>query len=715
MNRITVTLILMTLASLATAAGPAFWDSPEIIAFTDGELEGAAIDPNGSLVPGLMATPLLADSSLVFWSVAAADDGTVFAASGHEGRVWRIDRNGDASLLADLPAEEVFAVLPDAGGAIAGCGPGGQIYAIDEDGGATLVGTIPGGYAWDLERAPDGTVYIAAGTPAAVYAITSDGLEQVVELPASNALDLAVMDDGSLLVAAQGPGRVFHVIPDSNRWALMLAMDQDEGRQVVQGPDGWYALGYQGEDSPGESDLSSGMSLSNPFDIMVTADAQVQQVRSALYRLDGPTPSRVWGSEHVITSVAWSGDHGWLGAGARDMGRPATLYVLDAPNQRRPVANWEGGDVVQLVMLDRADDPDVILAAQAHPGQIASLTAARKDEAVAMGPPLDGKLPVQWGRLAWRGPAGGSEPRFAVRSGNSPTPDTSWTDWVDLGRGRDLDLKDVPPTRSLQWRVTLSQGSRVDAVTVSAVAPNLAPIISHFEIQPNGEIYQGGMMQPAPNVTQNLGQGLQLEYSISSRRDRRLDRSRAGTLRPLRALTYHASDPNEDRLVYRAFHRQQGQADWLPIDGATVEQVQTWDTATLPDGWYDLRLEVSDRVDNPNGQAASAERVIGPVPVDNTEPELKNWKLEFHRDGFTLQLEAKDEFGALAGAEIELPDGQVERLDPEDGVCDEAGEKFNTTVRFPRNWSGAAPRPWSVTVRVWDRLGNVAHVTGVLP
>jgi len=711
-----VVLILIG-AGVAAAAGPVFWDSPERIAFTDGEFEGAGLDLDGSLVAGLAADVVLADSSLVLWTAAAGGDGTVWAGSGHEGRVWRIDKKGAATLLAELPAEEVFTLLPDGDDLLAGCGPGGQVFRIAPDGEFELVGTVPGGYAWDLERAPDGTIYVATGSPAGVYELTDDGLDQVVELPASNALDLGIRDDGTLLVAAQGPGRVFHVLPDDSRWALVLAMEQDEGRQVLRGPDGWYALGYQANEGHGNGnggDLGLGMGM-DPFDLMVTADADVKPVRSALYRLDESISHRVWSSELLLTCVVWSDDHGWLGAGARESGLPSQLFALEAPNAQRLLASWEGGDVLHLLVLPGRSGPDELIAAQAHPGQVARLRVPKKAEAMALSPPLDGHLTIRWGRLTWRGAAGGSEPRFSVRTGMSPQPDESWGAWVELGRGRDLDLGDVPASRCLQWRVTLPSGSRVDAVTVSGIEPNLPPGITHFELQPDGEMYLGGMMQGPDNATQQFANGMQVEYNTQSRDNRRLDRDRAATLRPLRALTWHASDPNEDHLVFQLFQRAQGESAWLPVGKPTRDQVRTWDTGDLADGWYDLRLLASDRLDNPAGQDRTGERVLREVPVDNTPPELKNWQVEHHRDGFSLQFEAADSFGLLAGAEVQLPDGRWQRLDPSDGVCDSKREDFEATVVYPQSWAPVVARPWVVRVRVWDRQGNVSQASGTLP
>ena len=719
MMRIVVRLSVLwgaILPAAALAAGPLFWDSPAKIPFGDGELQGAGIDAGGSLVPGLMAASVLSDSSLVFWSADMAADGTLYVGSGHQGQVWQVDRSGRASLLTTLAGVEVFSVLAERDGVLAGCGPGGQLYRCDSRGEAQLLGTVPGGFVWSLARAGDGTVYLATGNPAAVYRLTRGGaLEQVVALPADNALDLVCADDGALLVTTQGPGRVFRVEPAKSRWTLLLAMEQEEGRQVVRGPDGWSALGLQAPQGAGGAAGQSQQMPFNPFEIMVTADADVQPVRAALYRLDPTAPVRVWTSERGLTSVLWSDDLGWLAAGARDESGPARLFALDQPNRVRPLAAWDGGDVVALLLIGRAAAADAVLAIQAHPGQVTRLEPAAKSEAAALGAPLDGRLPVRWGRLTWQGAAGGDEPRFAVRTGMSAAPDATWSEWHELGRGRDLDLSGLGAARSLQWRVSLPAGSRVDGVTVSAFAPNLAPQITLFDLLQPGDMLRGGLMPSGENVTQRFESGLQIEYSAQRRDDRRLDRERAAALRPLRTLSWHARDPNDDRLDYRLFQRREGEAVWLPLSAVLTDQLLTWDTAGLPDGYYELRLLASDRPSNPQLLALTAERMLLRVPVDNTPPELTHWEIMPHRDGFAIKLRARDAFAPLAGAEIVLPDGTAQRLDPVDGICDSRSEEFAAVIAYPPPWLAPPVRPWTVKVRVWDLQGNVAVVTGLLP
>ncbi|MBD3222794.1 hypothetical protein GF314_16325 [bacterium] len=721
MTRVLVTLIL-ALPVAAMAAGPAFWDSPQDVPFTDGDLDGAGLDARGALVPGFTAEGVLADSSLVFWTAIVDGRGRTWLGSGHDGRVWRLDDDDEVDLVAHLETEEVFALAPREDGVLAGCGPGGQLVQIDDDGGLATVATVPGGYVWDLAAGDDGDVYVAAGNPAMIHRLTADGeLETLAALPCNNALDVAVLEDGTLLVAAQGPGRVFHVRPDQGDWALVLALEQDEVRQVVQGPDGWYALGYQTE-SGGNGSGGNGRGFGSdqdgsngPLDIMVTASADVKQVRSVLYRLGDPSPVRVWSSEHVIASVAWSVDHGWLAAGAREDGGPSELFALDWPNVRRPIAAWDGGDVVELVLLPDDDRPDRLLATQANPGRVTRLGATPDGEARAVSAPLDGRHTLRWARLTWQGNVGGDQPRFAVRVGMSRRPDATWSDWYDLGRGRDLVLDDVPPSRALQWRVTVPSGSRVTGVTVSAVEPNLAPAIARFGIEAAGPMLMGGLVPGQDNITQQLPSGLKVEYNLGSRPDDRAPRERTDALRPLRTFTFHGIDPNEDRLTYRLSYRALGESTWRPLNGPTRDQVYTWDTSRLADGDYEVRLMVDDGLDNPPDRRLSAVRTLGPVRVDNTAPELSDWTLAHRHDGFTIELEAHDRFGPLAGAALVLPDGTRRRLDPVDGVCDSAEERFAREVTFPALGEAAPPRPWSVRVQVWDLQGNVAETTGVLP
>jgi hypothetical protein len=339
---------------------------------------------------------------------------------------------------------------------------------------------------------------------------------------------------------------------------------------------------------------------------------------------------------------------------------------------------------------------------------VSLLEPARRGAAI--GPPLDGKTVVDWGRLSWQG---AGDVSFAVRTGASPVPDETWSDWEDLPGDDDAALA-TADSRFLQWRATLGdRAARVDVVSVSGFTTNLPPVITVFEQQPRGELVLGGLMSGADNATQNFESGLKVEYNLASQRARRLDRERATTLQPLRTFSWHAMDPNEDRLQYRMHYRRDGEASWRPVAGTTAEPVQTWDTTTLADGLYDVRLQVSDRPANTDALAGQDERILPGLRIDNTPPEIGGLRLEVVDGGLRLRCDARDASSPLAGAEVIRPDGSRDRLDPRDGVCDSRQETFDVLLAPPADGFGA--RPWLVRVVVWDLGGNVRAAEAAVP
>jgi hypothetical protein len=700
-----VTLVVLAVGMIgrvAEAAGPSFWDTQD---FTQVELDGAGLDPLGRLVPGLKARIVLQDSSLVFWRAEPGEGGEVYLGSGHGGQIWRLSPQGEVKLVAATDGTEIFSLLPQDDRLLAGCGPGGQILSVTGDGQVAELAVAPGGYAWALECGPDGTVYVGTGSPAMVYRL-GKGLEEIAALPASNVLDLAFDDQGRLLASTQGPGRVFVIDPrgkDAPR--LLLQVDQDEARQLLRGPDGWYVLGLASDDPPAGAPEEAGpAAMPFPLDVemVVTAEGGAGSVRSALYRLD--TAARIWASDRELMIAAHSERWGWLGAGKRQEGDQTHLLRLTPPSSAQPLAAFAGGDVLDLLV--RGDD---VVAPQAHPGCVALLEPAAGASA-AVGPPLDGKTSVRWGRLRW---AGAGDVSFAARTGASPTPDDTWSAWRDLPSGDDVVLA-AAESRYLQWRATLgNREARVDGVSVSGFATNLPPFITIFEQQPRAEVFLGGLMGGGDNAVQSFDSGLKIEYNLGSQRERRLDRERAAALSPLRTFTWHAMDPNEDQLQFRLHYRREGEEVWRPVASPTSDPVQTWDTTSLADGVYDVRLQASDRAANTEDLAQQDERILPGILVDNTAPELGRLKLEEAPVGLRVRFDAHDATSPLAGAQVIRPDGSRDRLDPRDGICDSRDEVFDVVLTLPADGFGA--RPWLVRVLVWDLAGNVRAAEAALP
>lgn len=702
------------------AAGPVYWDYPEHVAFTEFELMGVAHDRYGRLTVGLAVQELLPERPDVVWQAIGDGKGGIFAATGHGGEIWHVDRKGEALLHATLAEPEIFSLLRHDDYLFAGGGPDGLLYRVGPDGEVEVWADLPEGYIWALEAGPQGKIYLATGSPAAVY-LVKGRLDVILltKLPAVNALDLALPAEEELLVTTQGPGLIYRIdLRHPRHPQVLFEAPQEEIRHLTAGPDGaWYALALSPAEENGNGGVSpagnQGQGNAHGQQLGLGNGPELQPEPTTLYRLgsDGLV-SLVWTGDANLLAVVHSETWGWLGAGMlnRRQGQ-AALLALGEHTGTRTLATWEAGDVLDLMVQRDRDGRESVVASLAHLGGLIRLVGGSAEQAIAISPPLDGEQPIRWGRLRWDG----EEPdqgrlRWSVRGGARSQPDETWSEWSESWSERDHPL-DLTPSRFLQWRVEFSgvaNHGAVALVTVSGYEPNGPPRIFMFVLQPEGEIAMGGLMGREENITETFPGGLKAEYSRASRLDRRAGLFRAAPARPLRTFTWLAHDSNSDQLVFQLDYQRVGEETWRPVRSETRELLASWDTATVPDGWYVVRLTASDRPDNTRAEALTASRLSAPLQVDHTAPEIRKFAVSRTAEGITVDFEARDAGSPLAEAWFELPDGSVERLDPVDGVCDSQRERFAAELTFPDPDGPALPAPWRVRVEIADRLGNVA-------
>jgi len=734
-------LTLVVLAStvlawsgLALSAGPVYWDWPDDRAFSELELTGTAVDQDGHLAPGLTARDLGLDGPEVFWTTAPDGDGGFYVGTGHGGEVHHVAANGVSRLVARLEGTEIFSllVLPT-GDLLAGCGPEGHLYRLDRRGKSRRVGTVDGGYVWAMAQADDTSpVWLATGSPAGLYRYepSSGQLARELSLPAQNALDVQPTAGGSLLLATQGPGLIYRVRPGQEP-ALLSETAQDEARQFIVGPDGavfLLALHTAEESLSGLAGRAAAAQPAPPPALLplLGLNETPEIAPAGLYRIGADDLVEPWWSGQVeLMTAAWSPRWGWLAGGQLDEDKGYTvLHQLTPPSGAHTLARWTGGDMLDILVP--ADQKNELMICQAHPGAVYAVGDQGDMPRVAVSPPLDGGRPVQWGRLTWQGTARRDRLQWSVRGGNRSEPDASWTPWSKAWTDRDYALS-LPPSRFLQWRVAFPAGAggkdagQVTRVSVSAWQDNQAPIIVNFQLEHLQGVHLGGLMNGSDNITQRFRSGLQAEFSRNATADNWAGPVRGALGRSARIVTWQGSDPNGDRISYRLDYRRDDGGAWRPISTSrpgvyeTGENLASWDTAEVPDGVYDLRLTASDRRDNPEHLARQAQRRLGPVVVDNTPPEVRDFQVRATTAGFQIKCRIEDQGSALAGARLVLPDGSLERLDPADRICDSGREDFDTVVAWPRVGIPAEAKPWLVRLEARDLRGNLVAVEGAVP
>ena len=162
--------------SPSTLRCPTFWQVSTESEFLRGEVENLAIDSFGRLTLGPTSATVYDASAPFLWTVVSGPDGSLYAGSGNEGQVYRIDSSGSGAVFFDTEELEVHAIAPAPGGGIyVGTSPDGKIYKVDATGKGAVFFDPGDRYIWSLAVDRAGNVFAATGDKGVIYKITPDG------------------------------------------------------------------------------------------------------------------------------------------------------------------------------------------------------------------------------------------------------------------------------------------------------------------------------------------------------------------------------------------------------------------------------------------------------------------------------------------------------------------------------------------------------------
>ena len=123
-----------------------------------------------------------------------------------------------------------------------------------------------------------------------------------------------------------------------------------------------------------------------------------------------------------------------------------------------------------------------------------------------------------------------------------------------------------------------------------------------------------------------------------------------------------------------------------------------WQTEAIADGWYVVRVEASDEMDNPDALVLRDTRDSEPILVDNHAPRVEQLRFA----GTRLSGRAVDGLGPIARLEYAVDGGDWNAIFPVDDLFDTATERFDVDL-------AAVPAgDHVVAVRATDAGGNAA-------
>ncbi len=672
---------LLPLCGALALCGPALASPTERFEVTTaeqldrGEPRGTFISSDGEVAVGRGSRRLKSAPYALLWSSVRDARGAVYFGTGGEAHL--LQASGDTPRrVADLQGLLVTALAAGPGGKLlAGVMPGAKIVEVDPASGKwRQLAHLPAEHIWALlYDARQRRIYAASGAPGKIFTLPAGGGTPTVyyDPEEQHLLCLARAKDGALL-AGSADKAILYRVTARDRATALADFSASELQDVEVARDGTLYLAvnaFQPKDSGlPRFDRQEKCEGGTPIRLPKEKKKEPEKVRpselrpgakegkGAVFRLspDGTLEQLLALDKGYFTNLQLDPDGAlWAAEGAE--GRVflvredrTVLKALDLP-ERQALALAVGGREQYLGTGDA--------------GALYRILPGPAKDAAYVSEALDAQHPARWGNLRYEasGPLAVSS-----RSGQTAKPDKTWTPFAAARPVAERVVRlTSPPGRYLQVRLAWPRGG----------GARLRSFVSYYLPQ--------NQRARVTEVTAEPAQG-----------DK--DKPRL----PRITLRWKVENPDKDQLVYRVHAREELGQQWRLISGKDpLEKAELeWNTESVPDGHYRVRISASDERANGPELTLVDERVSDRVLVDNRRPQVVGLAVGSRE----VSGEARDSFSIIRRVEVAVDDEPWRLIAPTDGIYDSPTEPF----RFPLP-AGLASGPHVLAVRATDEAGNV--------
>lgn len=720
----------------AQAASTVSWEMSAYRDFLSGRFSGISLTRDGRMLLAPRLETLFASGQPIIWSLVQAPDGTLYAGTGHRGRVFRIPPSGKAGLLWAADQPEVFALALDGKGVLyAATSPDGKVYRL-QNGKAVEYFAPKTKYIWALAFGKDGALYLGTGDQGKIFRVTAAGQGEVYYETGQSHVTCLALDSAGRLLAGSEPNGVLYRVASKDKAFVLYDANLPEIRSIVSAPDGAiYAAALGGSLSrrnlggaPSTLGVPSSVSVSATSTTITVTDEAAQGgveikpkadaakpaaaapaappvspvldvsgvEKSALYRIDPDnTVETLWSSkEENVYDLLVSGRQVIFSTDGQ--GR---IYRLNPDHKVTLLSQTNEGETIRLLAAAGG-----LLAATGDLGKIYRLGEGSGPSGFYESPVHDSGTVARWGRLSWRGDnVDDSRIIFRTRSGNSARPDRTWSEWSDALADPKGSVVQSPNARYIQWKADFQakgQGPVLDTVALAYLPQNTPPVLKSINV-----ITQLSSAQPAKPAAQTPA----ATYSITVTDTGEAGPSTsAGTptqtlARPAAEqiqITWQAEDPDGDRLVYSLYFRGEDEREWKLLKANLTENTYTIDSDVLADGKYNFRVVASDSPVNPPGAARETELISAPTLIDHTPPIVTASAPQRNGSRLEVAFEAVDAASPLRRCEYSLDAGPWVPMEAADGIIDSPRERFLLRL------DNLTPGEHLIVVRALDAANN---------
>ena len=356
------------------------------------------------------------------------------------------------------------------------------------------------------------------------------------------------------------------------------------------------------------------------------------------------------------------------------------------------------GDPLRPTLLARAAAQQVtafykdpggrLYYATANPGKLFRLSPERATRGTYESDVRDAQMVSTWGTMSWRGTAaGGNKIELFTRAGNTETPDDTWSVWSSAYTNA-VGIADHQPEGALSAvaRGADRQGRRPGADVGDRRLPaaqSPAGGAQHHR-PPPGIVFQKPFSTGDPELAGFDDQSTperKLAAAASAQPGNASTLGRRTYQKGLQTLAWKADDENDDDLVYDVLFRREGEAVWKTLRKGTSDTILVWDTTTVPNGTYFVKIVASDAPSNPLSSALDRRaRERGVRSRQHAADDHRRQPCASSVAAPIISFDVKDDHSPVQRVEFSQ-DGQRWRgVFPVDGIADSREEHYELAV-----------------------------------
>jgi outer membrane protein assembly factor BamB len=719
-------------AGSVRASTPVIWEQASQREFQNGKPTYVSIDSEGYLTLAPTLDPVYSTSEPLIWCIASDARGNVYAGSGNDGKLFKIDPSGRGSVFFDAEELEIRSVVVDAADNLyVATFPNGKIYKLTPAGQASVFfdpasarAREPASsaiqYIWSLALDKAGNLYVGTGDQGQIYKVDRGGQAALLaETGETHVVALALDADGSLMAGTDPNGRIYRVLP-SGKVSVVYDSPYQEIHSLFIDPSGMLYAGALNEPritqrggvqqplSPAVPSASASVS-SGEIDVGVievtaspdggSAASNLRSPRASggmVYRIGPDGTIQEWWQSRDDACLALGLDKdGALMIGTGPNGR---LYTVRTPGRAATLAQIPESQITAFLRLPSGQT----MLAASNVGTVYRMSVQPVREGTFESEIKDTRGLSAWGGVRWRGhrPAG-TTVEFFARSGNTDSPDHTWSAWSGPYTDPEGEPLACPAARYIQWKAVLRTKSdaapRISSVSIAYLPRNVAPAIRGVTVYEPGVYLRESSGDENEEADLPPGIAAQLANRSGGRNRQQTSTGMPAYRKGMRAVAIDADDENDDALTYAVYFRGDQETQWKLLKDRLDRPAYSWDSETLPDGMYLIKAVVSDAPSNPPDLALRGEMESAPFLVDNTAPQVVNLRVERR----TLAFSVQDASSPLYKVEYAIDGGVWWVVYPTDGVSDSKTETFEVPLNT------LSPGEHTIAIRAKDTSNNV--------